>query len=72
MLPELIERIASGKVSMLQGADFLAKYGIGSTGTVTIVSPDVISRLEKQATLIASRPTWDTIELLAMLRDVWS
>jgi hypothetical protein len=72
VLPNLIDQIASGKISTLQGADFLAKYGIGATGTVTIVSPDVIGRLERQATLIASRSEWLTVDLLAELRDIWT
>lgn len=72
LLPQLIEDIASGKLSRLQGADLLAKYGIGATGTVTIVSPDVLQRLERQVQLIASRPTWDAGDLLAELREVWT
>lgn len=72
ILPSLIDEIASGKVSKLAGLDFLAKYGIGATGTVTIVSPDVIARLEKQANAIASRPQWDTVDLLSVLRDIWT
>lgn len=71
-LPGLLEDIAKGKISKVQGLDFLAKYGIGATGTVTIVSPDVIARLERQAAAIAARPQWDTVELLALLRDIWT
>lgn len=72
LLPELIDDIASGKVSRIQGLDLLAKYGIGANGTVTIVSPDVIARLERQAMLIASRPEWRSQDLLLALRDVWT
>lgn len=71
-LPGLLDDLKSGKVSKIAAMDLLGKYGIGTTGSVTIVSPDVISRLERQATAIASRPQWDTVELLALLRDVWT
>ena len=72
VLPSLFDDVKAGKISKLQFADFLAKYSIGSTGTVTHVSADVISRLEKQAMLIASRPTWNSAELLQIMRDIWA
>lgn len=72
LLPGFIDDIASGKVSKAQGIDILAKYGIGATGTVTIVSPDVLQRLERQAMLIASRPEWDSRDLLVALREIWA
>lgn len=72
LIPQLFEDVQNGKTNKLQFADFLAKYGIGTTGTVTIVSPDVVSRLERQATLIASRASWDSAELLLAMRDVWT
>jgi hypothetical protein len=72
LLPGFIDDIATGKVSKAQGLDILAKYGIGATGTVTIVSPDVLQRLERQAMLIASRPEWDSRDLLHALREVWA
>ena len=71
LLPGFIDELKSGKINKAQGIDLLARYGIGATGTVTIVSPDVLQRLERQAMLIASRPTWDSRDLLAALRDVW-
>ncbi len=71
LLPKFIADLQSGKVNLAQGIDLLARYGIGATGTVTIVSPDVLQRLERQAMLIASRPNWDSRELLQELRDVW-
>jgi hypothetical protein len=72
LLPQFIDDIASGKISRVQGLDLLAKYGIGANGTVTIVSPDVIARLERQAMLIASRPEWRSTDLLLALRDIWT
>ena len=72
LLPRLFQSVKSGKINELQFADFLAKYSIGVTGTVTHISPDVVSRLEKQALLIASRPQWETRELLVLLRDIWA
>lgn len=72
MLPSLFAGVKSGKINKLQFADFLAKYSIGVTGTITHISPDVISRLEKQAMLIASRPTWDSADLLQAMRDIWA
>lgn len=72
LLPGFIDDIRSGKLSKAQGIDILAKYGIGATGTVTIVSPDVLQRLERQAMLIASRPEWDSRDLLVSLREIWA
>lgn len=72
LLPGFIDDIRNGKVSKAQGIDILAKYGIGATGTVTIVSPDVLQRLERQALLIASRPEWDSRDLLVSLREIWA
>lgn len=71
LLPSFIADLQSGKINKAQGIDLLARYGIGATGTVTIVSPDVLNRLERQALLIASRPQWDSRDLLQELRDVW-
>lgn len=72
VLTELFADVKAGKVNRLQFADFLAKYGIGATGTVTHISPDVVSRLERQAMLVASRPQWDSRELLLQMRDIWA
>lgn len=72
MLPGMIARYKSGGINELQFADFLAKYSIGATGTVTHISPDVVSRLERQAMLVASRPSWESRELLLLMRDVWA
>lgn len=72
LLPTLFDDMQAGRINKMQFVDFLAKYGIGSTGSVTIVSPDVIARLEKQAALIATRESWDSRELLLSLRDVWT
>lgn len=72
MLPSLFAGVKSGKINKLQFADFLAKYSIGATGTVTHISPDVINRLERQAMLVASRPSWDSAELLQAMRDIWA
>jgi hypothetical protein len=72
LLPGFIDDIANGRLSKAQGIDILAKYGIGATGTVTVVSPDVLQRLERQAMLIASRPEWDSRDLLVALREIWA
>lgn len=72
LLPKLSELADGTPDQRLRLADFLAKYGIGTTGTMTIVSPDVVSRLERQAMLIASRPEWSSRDLLLALRDIWT
>ena len=72
VLPVLFEEIQSGKINKLQFADFLAKYSIGTTGTIALISPDVTRRLEQQVALIASRPTWEASELLEAMRDIWA
>lgn len=71
-LPQLYESVRTGRTNMLQFADFLAKYSIGTTGTIALVSPDVTRRLEQQVALIASRPTWEASELLEAMRDIWA
>lgn len=72
MLPQLVQDAAEGKLNRLAFSDFLAKYGLGTNTTLQIVSPDVIARLERQVSLIASRDQWDSAELLSELRDVWA
>lgn len=72
MMPQLVSDATEGRVNRLQFADFLAKYGLGTNSTLQIVSPDVIARLERQVSLIASRDEWSSEELLAELRDVWA
>ena len=72
VLPTLYDAVAEGKINRLQFADFLAKYSIGTTGTIALISPDVTRRLEQQVALIASRPTWEASELLEAMRDIWA
>lgn len=72
MMPQLVSDATEGRLNRLQFADFLAKYGLGTNSTLQIVSPDVIARLERQVSLIASRDEWTSEELLAELREVWA
>ncbi len=51
--------------------DVFAKYGIGVKDELTVVSPDIRSRVERTVQLIASQPTWEADALLAALDPIW-
>lgn len=72
ILPGLLARYTAGELDHIRFADFLAKYGLGTKDELSVVSPDVVARVERQVQLIASRPTWGSEELLALLSEVWT
>jgi hypothetical protein len=56
----------------LKAIDLAGKYGLGTQDTVTLVSPEVTDRLERQVQIIGSRETWTRAELLDALQSVWT
>jgi hypothetical protein len=71
VLASLAQRYVQQDVDALGYANFLAKYGLGEKNEMSVVSPDVQSRLQAQVTLIGSRPSWDAEDLLNQLSEVW-
>lgn len=71
LLPQLWAKYEDGKINALQFAEFLAKYGLGQRNELDVISPDVVSRLRKQAELIMARDTWTRSELIDLQRQVW-
>lgn len=55
----------------IKAIDTIGKYGPGAKTEINVVSPDVIARLNTQVDIIASRPVWDSGELLDRLSEVW-
>lgn len=56
----------------IKALDLAAKYGLGTKDEVTLISPDVRARVEATVALIATRPTWNSPDLLTELDRVWS
>ena len=56
----------------IKALDLAAKYGLGTKDEVTLISPDVRARVEATVSVITSRPSWDSADLLAHLDSVWS
>lgn len=73
----IVAKIADGKFKAypsdrLRAVELAAKYSIGEKSELTLVSPEIVARLEHQAQIIASQPNWDSETLLAKLtEDVW-
>ena len=57
----------------IKAVDTLGKYGPGLKveTEMTVVHPDVVDRLSRTASLIASRQSWTSDELLTALERVW-
>lgn len=56
----------------LRAMDLLAKYSLGEKTELTLVSPEITTRLERQVEIINSRVHWTPSELLDALDPVWS
>jgi hypothetical protein len=51
--------------------DTMLKYSVGLRDEITVVHPDVQSRVEQTVALIGSRVSWSSGELLNALSPVW-
>lgn len=71
-LKGLTDQIRASVDQRLKANEQAFKYGLGTKEEITVVSEDVRSRIQAQAQLIASRPSWPRDELLAQLSEVWS
>jgi hypothetical protein len=57
--------------AFMRALKWAAEHGYGRE-TLTVVSPEVVTRIERTQKLIASRPTWDAKELIDRLgAEVW-
>ena len=72
VVEEIADEITHTPADRLRAIDLLAKYGLGTKEEITLVSEDVRTRLERQVSLIASRPTWTREDLLTELEGVWT
>jgi len=72
VVEEIADEITHTPADRLRAIDLLAKYGLGTKEEITLVSEDVRTRLERQVSLIASRPTWTREDLLTELEAVWT
>ena len=72
IIEEIADEITHSPADRLRAIDLLAKYGLGTKEEITLVSEDVRTRLERQVSLIAARPTWTREDLLAELGAIWS
>lgn len=72
ILPGLLAKYTAGEIDHVRFADFLAKYGLGTKDELSVVSPDVVKRLEQQVTVIMGRETWTRDDLLAALSPIWT
>jgi hypothetical protein len=55
----------------LRAIELLGKIGLDDAAGIDVVHPEVIMRVQNTRKLIASRPTWDSEELLTALHEVW-
>lgn len=69
---ELLKGIAASTDQRLKANEQALKYGLGTKDELSVVSPDVVRRLEQQVTVISGRETWTRDDLLAALGPVWS
>lgn len=72
IIEEIADEITHSAADRLRAIDLLAKYGLGTKEEITLVSEDVRTRLERQVSLIAARPTWTREDLLTELGAIWS
>lgn len=72
VLEEIADGGEGGATDRIRALDTLAKYGLGTRDELEVVSPDVQTRLEAQAKLIASRKSWAAKDLLNALDGVWA
>jgi hypothetical protein len=56
----------------LKALDLAGKYGLGVKEEITVTSPDVVTRLQRQVSVILSRETWSAADLLTALDEVWT
>lgn len=51
--------------------EILNRYGVGTKDELNVISPEVRMRVQQTVAIISSRSTWNTVELLAELDQVW-
>lgn len=71
VLESLGKKFIANELDALGYASFLAKYGLGEKTELTVVSPEIKAKVQVQVDIIASRPVWDSGELLDRLSEVW-
>jgi hypothetical protein len=71
-MKDLAESVKLSVDHRLKANEQALKYGLGTKNELSVVSPEVIERLQKQVVLIAGRETWGAAELLEALDAVWN
>lgn len=69
---EITVKISASPKDRIAALDFAAKYGVGTTDTLTVVSEDVSTRLRSTIEAVQSRSTWNSEELLDQLEAIWA
>ena len=67
LLEDLLKKYKAGEVDALGFANFLAKYGLGEKNEMTLVSPDVQTRLQATVNLVSKTNP----EILDALEQIW-
>jgi hypothetical protein len=68
---EITVKISASPKDRIAALDFAAKYGVGTTDTLTVVSDDVGHRLRSTIETIQSKAHWESDELLDLLEGIW-
>lgn len=68
----VVGKVSASPKDRLTAIDLAAKYGLGTKDELSIVSPDVLSRLEQQAARFVSELTPEALEVVRRIVDeVW-
>lgn len=67
-----IDVMASPRMAdRLRAGEAIAKYGLGESNQMTVISPDVQGRLQQTLQLVMSKETHEREELMASLESIW-
>jgi hypothetical protein len=68
----IVGKVSATPKDRIAAIDLAAKYGLGTKDEISIVSPDVLARLEQQAARFVSELTPDALEVVRRIVDeVW-
>jgi hypothetical protein len=68
----IVGKVSASPKDRISAIDLAAKYGLGTKDEISIVSADVVARLERQAARFVSELTPDALEVVRRIVDeVW-
>lgn len=70
-----LERTLKGKAPAelkLRAVEIAARHTLAAKHEITAVSAEVQVRVQQTVQLIASRESWDSVELLDLLGEIWT